>query len=137
MERQHYKEILGEKFEKQIFTDCYKYSMNNGLSLDWLNQCGIKQYYIVQCERVRVNLEMFPELKNRDNIIISDMEMNPAIRKYDTKATYVEKVYSKDHKCGRCNEMKISISKIQIRSADEGHTVVYTCGACGWKRHEN
>ena len=41
------------------------------------------------------------------------------------------------YKNGDAIEKKIIISKMQTRAADEGHTVVYTCGMCGWRRQEN
>lgn len=138
MERSDYKLILGEKFEKQIFEHCYKYAMNNNLSLDWLNVCGIRQYYLVQCERIRCNLEQFPNLLEVDNIMnLSDAKMNPKYDIYNVKVTFIDRVYSKDHKCGRCGKKTIILSKIQLRAADEGHTNVQTCDKCGWSKREN
>jgi len=137
MSREYYKEILGAKFEKQVYNECFKFAMNNDLSLDWLSQCGIKQYYIAQCERVKENLKLFPLLMGVDNIIMSDLAMNKSLEVFNSRATYIQKKYSKDHTCGRCKEKKILISKMQTRAADEGHTVIFTCDNCGFTRREN
>lgn len=35
-----------------------------------------------------------------------------------------------DRKCPQCNNEKMSYATLQLRSADEGQTVFYTCTKC-------
>lgn len=36
-----------------------------------------------------------------------------------------------ERKCPKCGENKMSYATLQLRSADEGQTVFYTCTSCG------
>ena len=42
-----------------------------------------------------------------------------------------------DRKCPKCNSEKMSYAAIQLRSADEGQTVFFTCVKCKYKESEN
>ncbi|XP_060524567.1 DNA-directed RNA polymerase I subunit RPA12 [Cylas formicarius] len=42
-----------------------------------------------------------------------------------------------DRKCPRCGNEKMSYATLQLRSADEGQTVFYTCTKCEYKESEN
>jgi len=42
-----------------------------------------------------------------------------------------------DRKCPRCPNDKMSYATLQLRSADEGQTVFYTCTKCNFKETEN
>ncbi|CAH1389030.1 unnamed protein product [Nezara viridula] len=42
-----------------------------------------------------------------------------------------------ERKCPRCNNDKMSYATLQLRSADEGQTVFYTCTNCKFKETEN
>lgn len=42
-----------------------------------------------------------------------------------------------DRKCPKCNNEKMSYATLQLRSADEGQTVFYTCTKCKYKESEN
>ncbi|GLH00691.1 hypothetical protein R5R35_014631 [Gryllus longicercus] len=42
-----------------------------------------------------------------------------------------------DRKCPVCNNDKMSYATLQLRSADEGQTVFYTCTKCKYKETEN
>lgn len=37
-----------------------------------------------------------------------------------------------ERKCPKCGENKMSYVTLQLRSADEGQTVFYTCTSCQW-----
>lgn len=39
--------------------------------------------------------------------------------------------------CPKCNNDKMSFMTLQLRSADEGQTVFFTCTKCGYKEKEN
>lgn len=42
-----------------------------------------------------------------------------------------------DRKCPKCGNEKMSYATLQLRSADEGQTVFYTCTKCKFKETEN
>ncbi|XP_021928024.1 DNA-directed RNA polymerase I subunit RPA12 isoform X2 [Zootermopsis nevadensis] len=42
-----------------------------------------------------------------------------------------------ERKCPNCRNDKMSYATLQLRSADEGQTVFYTCTKCGFKETEN
>lgn len=42
-----------------------------------------------------------------------------------------------DRKCPKCANDKMSYATLQLRSADEGQTVFYTCTKCNFKETEN
>jgi len=42
-----------------------------------------------------------------------------------------------DRKCPKCNHDKMSYAALQLRSADEGQTVFFTCLKCKYKESEN
>ncbi|XP_044744486.1 DNA-directed RNA polymerase I subunit RPA12 isoform X2 [Coccinella septempunctata] len=42
-----------------------------------------------------------------------------------------------ERKCPRCNNDRMSYATLQLRSADEGQTVFYTCTSCKFKEAEN
>ena len=42
-----------------------------------------------------------------------------------------------DRKCAKCGYEKMSYATLQLRSADEGQTVFFTCLKCKFKESEN
>ncbi|CAG2064996.1 unnamed protein product [Timema podura] len=42
-----------------------------------------------------------------------------------------------ERRCQHCNNDKMSYATLQLRSADEGQTVFYTCTKCKFKETEN
>lgn len=42
-----------------------------------------------------------------------------------------------ERKCPKCGNNKMSYATLQLRSADEGQTVFYTCTQCSFKETEN
>jgi DNA-directed RNA polymerase I subunit RPA12 len=42
-----------------------------------------------------------------------------------------------ERKCPKCGNDKMSYATLQLRSADEGQTVFYTCTKCSFKETEN
>uniref|UniRef100_A0A6M2DL55 DNA-directed RNA polymerase subunit n=1 Tax=Xenopsylla cheopis TaxID=163159 RepID=A0A6M2DL55_XENCH len=42
-----------------------------------------------------------------------------------------------ERRCPKCNNDKMSYATLQLRSADEGQTVFYTCTNCKYKETEN
>lgn len=42
-----------------------------------------------------------------------------------------------ERRCPQCGNEKMSYATLQLRSADEGQTVFYTCTKCNFKESEN
>ena len=42
-----------------------------------------------------------------------------------------------ERKCPKCNHDRMSYAALQLRSADEGQTVFFTCLKCKFKESEN
>ncbi|XP_061704930.1 DNA-directed RNA polymerase I subunit RPA12 [Cydia pomonella] len=42
-----------------------------------------------------------------------------------------------ERKCPKCGNDRMSYATLQLRSADEGQTVFYTCTSCKYKETEN
>lgn len=42
-----------------------------------------------------------------------------------------------ERNCPKCTNDKMSFATLQLRSADEGQTVFFTCTKCGFKETEN
>ncbi|XP_045479327.1 DNA-directed RNA polymerase I subunit RPA12 [Harmonia axyridis] len=61
------------------------------------------------------------EEKSSHNVMEEDEEAGPVV----------------DRKCPRCENEKMSYMTLQLRSADEGQTVFYTCTRCNFKESEN
>ncbi|GAA5909465.1 hypothetical protein JCM8208_006533 [Rhodotorula glutinis] len=49
----------------------------------------------------------------------------------EKKKVYVDEV------CEKCGEKQMSVKTMQLRSADEGATVFYSCEKCGWQTRLN
>lgn len=63
---------------------------------------------------------------------------------FNTKDVYDEKAKKEgdegpivERKCPKCGNDKMSYATLQLRSADEGQTVFYTCTKCKYKENEN
>eukprot|EP00040_Diaphanoeca_grandis_P012984 m.65685 g.65685 ORF g.65685 m.65685 type:complete len:124 (+) comp23590_c0_seq2:221-592(+) len=53
--------------------------------------------------------------------------------KFDTNVKIAKKAIGAktDEHCPNCGEQEMTFNTAQLRSADEGQTVFFTCGACG------
>lgn len=66
----------------------------------------------------------FNNIPNKDDLDSSDEDEKP-------EGPVVER------KCNNCGNNQFSYSTLQLRSADEGQTVFYTCTKCNFKETEN
>ena len=67
---------------------------------------------------------------------------------FNTKSDYIEEQQLKsaqsktdgplvERKCPKCGNDTMSYASLQLRSADEGQTIFYTCTKCQYKETEN
>ncbi|KAI1335459.1 hypothetical protein F5Y15DRAFT_419946 [Xylariaceae sp. FL0016] len=68
----------------------------------------------------------FPSLLRQKLSIVQHVEAH----KVETEALTNEQ-------CVKCGGSEVRYSAVQLRSADEGSTIFYTCGTCGYKWNEN
>ncbi|KAL6261066.1 DNA-directed RNA polymerase I subunit RPA12 [Pogonomyrmex barbatus] len=79
--------------------------------------------------------------------VFGNMEMTHTIP-FNTKHTYASAKEANDsdddaegpvveRRCPQCQNDKMSYATLQLRSADEGQTVFYTCTKCKFKETEN
>ncbi|XP_018407184.1 PREDICTED: DNA-directed RNA polymerase I subunit RPA12 [Cyphomyrmex costatus] len=83
-----------------------------------------------------------------DAAVFGDMEMTYTLH-FNTKHTYASIEKNEDsnknvadgptveRECPQCNNNKMSYATLQLRSADEGQTVFFTCTKCKFKITEN
>ncbi|XP_012533686.1 DNA-directed RNA polymerase I subunit RPA12 [Monomorium pharaonis] len=84
-----------------------------------------------------------------DSEVFGDMNMLHTIH-FNNKYTYADASDKKDEdseddadgpvverQCPQCQNNKMSYATLQLRSADEGQTVFYTCTKCKFKETEN
>ncbi|XP_071579291.1 DNA-directed RNA polymerase I subunit RPA12 [Temnothorax nylanderi] len=82
-----------------------------------------------------------------DSEVFGDMKMAHTIL-FNTKHTYASAKEVEDsdddadgpvveRQCPQCQNDKMSYATLQLRSADEGQTVFYTCTKCKFKETEN
>lgn len=68
-----------------------------------------------------VHFNKIPSKKSKSKIADEDEAEGPVI----------------DRRCPKCANDKMSYATLQLRSADEGQTVFYTCTKCNFKETEN
>ena len=80
--------------------------------------------------------------KNRKEILFGQLCMINAKANFEFEFSAQEKlkdvgVVREDIKCSNCENNKIIVTKQQLRSADEGTTILYRCPKCGngWRRN--
>lgn len=133
--RQHYVNLLGPHIEGVIFNHVYLKASNENISLYWNDI--FRDIYIAYAERIVRNIEMHPSL--RDELTQSTDFMSwPDIRMNDRwhgliqqDVTPSEAKYSEDHVCGLCKAKKIRFRVMNLRSLDEGSSMVFRCDNCG------
>ncbi|XP_057327725.1 DNA-directed RNA polymerase I subunit RPA12 [Microplitis mediator] len=76
--------------------------------------------------------------------VFGDMKMSYTIN-FNDESAYAKPEDDKkksegpviDRKCSQCGNDKMSYATLQLRSADEGQTVFFTCTKCKFKETEN
>lgn len=84
--------------------------------------------------RVEVPIKDFQIAEMSYDIIFNKRENIEKKRKHDEEETEGPTV---ERKCPKCGHDTMSYAALQLRSADEGQTVFYTCLKCKYKEAEN
>lgn len=82
------------------------------------------------------NSEVFGDMKMTHTIVFNDKHTYESAKviednEDDADGPVVER------RCPQCQNDKMSYATLQLRSADEGQTVFYTCTKCKFKETEN
>ena len=83
---------------------------------------------------VKFNAVQVPKVNIRG---LNDVSTQPVPPSQAAKKEEGEEGPVIDRKCPKCNSEKMSYAAIQLRSADEGQTVFFTCVKCKYKESEN
>lgn len=67
----------------------------------------------------------------------SKLKMNRSVVKTSLKKDELEEGATIKEKCPKCGNDEMQYHTLQLRSADEGATVFYTCTGCGYKFRTN
>ncbi|XP_067001544.2 DNA-directed RNA polymerase I subunit RPA12 [Anabrus simplex] len=85
--------------------------------------------------------EVFGEMVTRYVINFNSHTNNPQIKSSNWKHKSIKEEEPEgplvERKCPQCNNDVMSYSTLQLRSADEGQTIFYTCTKCKFKETEN
>ncbi|XP_055328678.1 DNA-directed RNA polymerase I subunit RPA12-like isoform X2 [Paramacrobiotus metropolitanus] len=89
---------------------------------------------ILQCQNCghKVDLSTMQHVARKSRIYLNtgaSRSTSQAVTKYDGPIA--------ERKCGKCEHFGMAYLTLQLRSADEGQTVIYTCPRCGCKDIEN
>ena len=79
--------------------------------------------------------------------VMEELEVKYVVE-FNTKSDYIEEQQLKsaqsktdgplvERKCPKCGNDTMSYASLQLRSADEGQTIFYTCTKCQYKETEN
>jgi DNA-directed RNA polymerase I subunit RPA12 len=87
------------------------------------------------------------QANNNVFVVFGDMKVEYTIdfNTYESKKVSKKKIKEEpqtdgpvvERKCPKCGNNKMSYATLQLRSADEGQTVFFTCTKCKFKESEN
>lgn len=133
------KKLGYEKFEPYIYKYCYLSAEYKKISLDWNGVFA--EYYRVQAERIIENIKLYPEVfidLSPDLLMtMRDCDFNRDLLKYTAEVEKIEKKINYDYTCGRCKSAGVTITRMLLRSLDEGKSSVFQCVKCDNKWVEN
>lgn len=83
--------------------------------------------------KFEVPIETFADVETSYTVHFNsaDIDKGDKIKQEDCEGPTVER------KCPKCDHDKMSYATLQLRSADEGQTVFFTCLKCKFKESEN
>ncbi|XP_015595113.1 DNA-directed RNA polymerase I subunit RPA12 [Cephus cinctus] len=96
------------------------------------DQGGVTCY---SCRRTW-NAEVFGDMAISYNIHFNDLNAYSTSMQKDDEDDEADGPVV-DRRCPQCQNDKMSYATLQLRSADEGQTVFYTCTKCKFKETEN
>jgi len=90
---------------------------------------------ICMCCKFVVSSKLFDEKIIQYTVKFNSQE-NTAVKKNSSKNDQADGPVI-ERKCPKCGHDQMSYAAIQLRSADEGQTVFFTCLKCKYKESEN
>ncbi|XP_013194126.1 DNA-directed RNA polymerase I subunit RPA12 [Amyelois transitella] len=117
--------------EMDLFTTSTAFCARCGSILPLLQEFGSVKCY--SCKAI-YEADNFSNLKFKYTInfnTISVVSQKDSVDTDDAEGPVVER------KCPKCGNDRMSYATLQLRSADEGQTVFYTCISCKYKETEN
>ena len=136
------------KVERSCFNETCAVADRRNVSKNWQN-CLFVHIYNMVTYRVQTNLSWSAGDEGSDyliaRVVAGDIDVEALggaasreLRPARTKAMYdeieerknqiVAKRYSTQHECSKCGKRKTTEVEVQLRSLDEGSTLIITCG---------
>jgi len=104
---------------------------------DFCRECGallppFQEFGDISCLfcKTEVKAENFEESEITYTVKFNKV-VKPKKKGEETEGPVIERT------CPKCKNDKMSFATLQLRSADEGQTVFFTCTKCGFKETEN
>ena len=84
--------------------------------------------------KAEVPIKLFSDTETSYTVVFNKRDINKNKKKAGDDE---EEGPTVDRKCPKCGFEKMSYAALQLRSADEGQTVFFTCLKCKFKESEN
>lgn len=75
--------------------------------------------------------------KSAEDAFPSALKLKRSVVKTSLKTDELEEGATINEKCPKCDNNEMQYHTLQLRSADEGATVFYTCTSCGYRFRTN
>lgn len=137
--------------EKSCYSKALEKSMEEAIYVDWSNE-KFKYLYSLICSRVSKNLDIESEVKDTyliDKIISKDIDINKignmssddmSVRNTELKEQLnnrrgqkIKQKTTNMYVCRNCKGRECTIRQQQMRSLDEGTTLILNCTNCGFR----
>lgn len=106
-----------------------------------LDSAGSKQSIECKVCSASYDASAFSNLKvvtqSAEDAFPSKLRMNRSVVKTSLKQDELEEGATIKEKCPKCGNEEMQYHTLQLRSADEGATVFYTCTGCGYRFRTN
>ncbi|XP_015371427.1 PREDICTED: DNA-directed RNA polymerase I subunit RPA12 isoform X2 [Diuraphis noxia] len=88
---------------------------------------------------LRNDIETYPGFCSKCGSILPSLSMEEFIKCYSCKTVFGPENDGPiaERRCSKCGHNQMSYAAVQLRSADEGQTVFYTCLKCKFTESEN
>jgi DNA-directed RNA polymerase subunit M/transcription elongation factor TFIIS len=139
------------KIEKSCYAKSLEKSTEEAIYIDWSNE-KFKYLYSLICSRVSKNLDINSEVKDThllDKIISKELDINKigsmssddmSVRNTELKEQLnnrrgqkIKQKTTNMYVCRNCKGRECTIRQQQMRSLDEGTTLILNCTNCGFR----